>query len=444
MKRATLLLVVLAAVLFFENKDEVSAQTFQWELLTADEAAQVVRDFEGNPNLQFDEAALIDRSNMLDKPEFYEWTMFWQLYTASRKYGVSLYSRKVFNWSDRQFQENQEAFYGQPYDESVLKNQMLPVEQLETIARDYVAAHNANYASFNEVRRGSFASNGFRNTRSFLFFQLLPNGVATPTGCGMSVDTVKGRVIHYAESTYPILVSTTPTLTAAQAGQIALNTLMPAGGNVDDQKPPRLQVQRPDILGVERLVWLMRIDGWIRDPEDGSDFEGALNVAVDAHNGEIADITAFLAAGRSKAQPRRSKHVPPKPPKPPQVIINNRPAQLSYTPIVKGNTVLLYIGYVRSQGVTLNLLSKQTLEALVGERRAQLTVGKRQVVTDKERQILKTAPIEVKGRVYIPMELFAHLTGFQAHYDKQHNALKLSKPTAVPPVPIEQPIAVTK
>jgi hypothetical protein len=219
---------------------------------------------------------------------------------------------------------------------------------------------------------------------------------------------------------------------------------MPAGGNLVEGHTPWMQVLRPDILGMERLVWCVKIEGWVRDPQTGEDTDGTLLAVVDAHNGQIFDVEQMLAAGNPKVRPRRSTHKPLKPPKPPQVIINNRSAQLSYAPIVKGNTVLLYIGYVRSQGVTVNVLSKRTLEASVGERHVQLTVGSNKVTTDKGQRIERVALTEVKGRVYIPMELFASLTGFQAQYDKQHNALKLSKGSAVSPVPIEQPIAVKK
>jgi hypothetical protein len=282
--------------------------------------------------------------------------------------------------------------------------------------------------------------NDFTHVYIFHFYQKLPNGVKAPSTCGVSVDTVKGQVVGYSESTFPTLVSTTPTLTAPQAAQSAIEELMsPFGGSMVEGYEPWLQVLRPDILGIERLVWKIKIQGWVWNPEVQDAFENAAFVMVDAHNGEVVDVDPLLAEG-SKVRPRRLKHKPPQPPqKPPQVIINNRPAQLSYAPIVKGNTVLLYVGYARSQGVVVNVLSKQTLEASVGERRVQLTVGRRKVMTDKGQQIIKIAPIEVKGRVYIPMELFASLTGFQIQFDQRNNALHLAKPTAVPPFPDRLP-----
>jgi hypothetical protein len=251
------------------------------------------------------------------------------------------------------------------------------------------------------------------------------------------VDTVKGQVVGYSESTFPTLVSTTPTLTAPQAAQNAIEELMsPFGGSMVEGYEPWLQVLRPDILGIERLVWKIKIQGLVWNPEVQDAFENAAFVMVDAHNGEVVDVDPILADGGSKARLRRLKHKPPKPPqRPPQVLINKRSTRLSYTPLLKGNSVLLYVGYMRSQGVTVNVLSQRTLEASVGKRRVQLTVGRRRLKTQEGDQRLKTAPIEVKGRVYVPAELFSRLTGFQIRYDRLNNTLHLTKPTAVPPLP---------
>jgi hypothetical protein len=260
MQKTILLWILL--MIFVLRADSVNAQAFQWDLLTSSDAADVVRSFENNPNLQFNDVGLADRSDTWDKPFIFGGSMVWSLSTNQREYHVSLYSRKVLSWSDSEFSDwnRKESFYGQPYDENVLSQQMLPVEQLETIAREYAAAHYANYSSLNHVRRNSTTLNDFTNTYDFHFYQKLPNGVEAPSACGVSVDTVKGRVVFYFEATFPILVSTTPTLTASQAAQNAIDQLMsPFGGSMVEGYEPRLRVLWPDILGVERLVWKIKI-----------------------------------------------------------------------------------------------------------------------------------------------------------------------------------------
>jgi hypothetical protein len=110
------------------------------------------------------------------------------------------------------------------------------------------------------------------------------------------------KVVEYQQTYFPIEVSTTPLISADEAGENALNALMEPGAVVVSVKGP--SVLAPDALGVERLVWQATVEGYELVTQEHR--WGQYLAYVDAHTGELIyyDTLMGVHARSAKVPPR--------------------------------------------------------------------------------------------------------------------------------------------
>jgi hypothetical protein len=412
MTRQPVGIAVLASVACVTLVARARAEYYMWPGVTAEQAQQVVRQFEGDPDLQFTGEPYSEVSDDEFGPSHFVGSRAWVLAAGTREYRVSAYDPSWLWMWDAQIVDEPEAFYGQPYDEDVLIGQMMPWQQAEPIAESFAAQH---YPHMGEVNMRSkdinpdspIEGSGFVTDYDFFFGAVLPSGIRQPMRCFVSVDSVMGRIVGYGQSYFPVLVDTVPSITGEEAGMAALNALIAHEGYIGGT--PELAIIGPDELGLERLAWWVSVWGYENlTPEM---YESRFVVAVDAHTGDIVHWER-VAGGTGRAGRGPLEPSPQGRPTARLVAIRNGAAlRTSYPPIVLSQRLYLYLLNLPGLGAEMELLSpgRATLKTA---KATGYVDAKRGILTLNDRPFLRYGkPLIVRGRTYVPLDFVRRLLG---------------------------------
>ena len=252
----------LASILFFVfYTTSAYAQAYPWQALSQNDAVQMVRTFENDPNLVVTIAATSINSNQSQNA-----SETYTLTTTQNTYLVWSKTPDLFFRSNNFFIIDKTAFYGQPYDISVLRSQVMTQQAAQDIATSFLQAHYSAPQLLSKIEisphvadKVNVSDPDFIDSYSFQFSQDCGNGITGPADCEIVVDSVKGQIVSYNSTFYPVLVSTIPTLTTDQAMAAAMNGL-----HVQNGQPGNIEsisVTSPDDFGVEQLVYVLNFIG---------------------------------------------------------------------------------------------------------------------------------------------------------------------------------------
>jgi hypothetical protein len=212
--------------------------------LSDTEVLALVRAFEGDPALP---VRLISRpavGSLFDPHEVYKLEAGHYSYHA--RDGILARYDETFG--------DKAAFYGQNPDPELLKTQAMSQEDAHKIALRFMEAHypepsllGSLHVYSREHMSGKFIEMYNFDFRQDLGHGLLGHGVLGPSFCTVDVDAVKGEVVNYFSSHFPVLISPTPRLSPQQAMEAAMETLLFAPGQPGEVN--ELVVSKPDALG---------------------------------------------------------------------------------------------------------------------------------------------------------------------------------------------------
>jgi hypothetical protein len=407
-------MALVLAVLCSPTAASAAQRWYRWPGCTLEQAREVVREFEGRPDLQFTAERCGDALDEFTRePLDFVLSRCWWLVAETRRYGVSAYDPQYFWMTDDQWFEDPQAFYGGPHDEDTLRQRVMSRDQAKAVADDFARAHYAGFDRLNASASSAFpggacGDEGWAQVYRFEYRLRLPGEVATPVGCTVEVDAVFGRIVGYMQTRLPILVDTKPLLTPRQAGLAAINALIAHEGFVEE-RCAELCVTAPDALGLERLIWWVRISGFENlSPEM---WEARFDVAVDAHTGDVVYWERLL--GCLVVDPADT--IEPKPDAGPKLRLllsrSGALVQAVYPPISAAGRTYLYLLNLPGLGAEMELLSAG--RAMLKTARATGYVdAKRGILTLNDRPFLRYGrPLIIRGRTYVPLDFARRLLG---------------------------------
>lgn len=276
-----------------------SAQSYIWHSLSTDDAIQAIHDFEGNPTL----AVTVTKMPLSNNGGPASWISY--TLTAGRyEYDICAYSLDMFIRDDETFITNESEFYGQTYDPYSLSQQVMSQDAALSIARMFMQAHFPHTELLNMMlvhpemgRKLNYSDPSFIKDYAFAFYQKDSNGAIGPNFCHISVDSVKGQVVHYAASSFPLLINTTPSMTIEQATASAMNAMNIVDGTPEPRLADGLSVSKPDAFGNESLIYFVTFSG-IQLPPGVTDTTGYYRekyvVSIDALTGQVLTSSVLM------------------------------------------------------------------------------------------------------------------------------------------------------
>jgi len=420
------------------------AAAVQWQDLTSDDARAIVTAFAGEP-VEFADVQLKTRS--LEPPDWFVNSAEYYLSTAdgSAIYVVSRWWEHNFLFSDRLYDyawvggaplEDWDDFYGQNYSREQLLALQMPIEDAQPTATTFAQAHYPDFGLLNNLYSAPSVTTswGFVPAYSFVFYQKTETGASTPNLCLVRVDSVLGKVVKYVQHYFPIEIATTASVTADEAGEIALSALMEPGGTVESVEGP--SVLSPDALGLERLVWLPTVEGYEALTDDHS---WTYYIAyVDAQTGELLSYYEGLGmkprplrdapiVGRrrrgnaAKVAVLRQESVCVAN----EVDLNGRSARLAYR-VTSHGAPFMYVRYLAAFGAVSFAYEKRCLTIRMSRGLVRARVGERSVLNGGQRTTYGVAPINVRGRIYLPLPMFRDIADADVAYDAVAKRIRIS------------------
>ena len=398
------------------------AQSYRWQSLTSDDAIQVVRSFEGNQTLAVTVIAMPPSS-----PNGPAANIGYTLATAGNTYKVCQFTPNQLSRFTDLFADVTQ-YYGQPYDASALQQQGMSRASAQAIADAFVQSRYPSPSILSSPTVSLFFNldPAFTATYTFRYNQDCGNGVYGPSFCEVTVDTVKGQVVYFGESYFPVLISTTPALTGDQATAAAMNSLQISGG-VPGQVT-LTGISKPDPLGAESLYYELTFVG--QAPTDT--FPEDYVATVDANNGNVLDDSITAALGprpRLKPSPAFLKlraRIAAKMARDGKRLDfrwNGRPTRVNYPPRLIHGRVYFYSGYLSHERPSSPSILHPGKKVLPGSGQGEtetVTVGRgrqsaRFVVGSRRwqlngRTLESPAPaLMVGGKCYVSMEVARRL-----------------------------------
>jgi hypothetical protein len=273
----------------------------------------------------------------------------------------------------------------------------------------------------------------WESSRQVSFHTTLPGAIVFPLNwCTVSMDRRTGAVLLYeAGQAGPVLVSTTPTLTAADAEHIALGSFVgQPGAAVGFIAGPSEREVWQDSFGSQALGWRVKL--LISDDPSTLAVEAETvgrgwEVLLYDHNGAIYHRIQFLGSGTKGRKPsgRRvltRKTVPsatsPRQPAPAplKLRVNGLAVEAFFPPVWRDGTIWLYAGYLRSPqwGASATLRGREL--TLAGP------TGVRQVLAVPGPQTWRR-----NGRTYVPARTWRAVTGDQVVWDRRTRTVSLTR-----------------
>ena len=440
--------LALAALVAFSRT--AIGQSYQWQSLTASDAIAAVQTFEGNPTLP-----VTVTEAPLPSPNGPDPTNGYELSAGGYDYDVCEFTANVFDRDDPLFSDR-DNYYGQPYDPAALQQQAMSQQSAQAIAQDFMQAHypDPSILTGPDVSTDLNTDSSFTASYTFRYYQDCGGGVRGPSLCSVTVDLVKGEVVLYTSSYFPVLVSITPSLTGDQAIAAAMNSLQITNGTPG--QVTGMGITKPDPLGAEELTYAVTFIG--QGPSDS--FPEDYVAIVDANTGAVldSDITSALqpshhakpppyiktqAFERLRARVARRMSAPGQPL---SFLWGEHKVRLACPPLLIGGVPYVYVGYLCSSGhggrarmgghhrVTLSLAGQRATFS-IGSARWTLNGGSREM----------SGPARnVSARCYIPLAA-ARVIDPALSYDAADHAVAYAAPipgdstglaaTAISPTP---------
>lgn len=278
----------------------VHAQLYQWKPISVEEAKQIVRQIEGDPNA----AVKLVRAPKLDSAEphrFCELMSRYELVSGHNRYRIGAFDQTV-SFEDESFTRPSEGAARRHTGAAIISE-----SQARAIAVGFLLKHYPSpslvYGKRNLPRVRTPQPNSSQDTNYCYFRQQTGKGVTGPSRCSISVDPASGRVVSYDACSWPLLVPLSPTLSAREAAASAVTAL----GMKDAHLLPtgRLSVGPLDSMGMERLCYRLEVYArppwpfrgysfWsetMDDPLSWSPCDGCVwGIVVDAHDGSPLDL----------------------------------------------------------------------------------------------------------------------------------------------------------
>ena len=392
------------------------AQGYTWQNLTPDNAAQMIRRFESNPNLAITllKPAITPQQFSLSWPQKYSITV------GDIEYTIDLRTRDFFLFFDKSFW-NTEKFYGQPYNTNVLGPQAMSQADAENIARNYMQAHYPDPDWLNKMEvnlhyggQSKLTDAEFIEYYTFTFYQDI-NGVRGPGECKVEVDTIFGKILWFSAIHYPVLISTAPHLTPEQAYACLFNTLQVNGGPSGE---PKLRVGYPDALGNQRLVY--RLEYFVG--------EGHYTAVVDANNGTA--LATMISHGGSPQPTKITTHditswrtrLAERPTVQKTVLkpmMGGMEAKLDFPPLLVNNQPYIYVGYLcyGAKDVKLTYKGRDHIAVASPQRSLRFSLQSTAYTCNGQTKQLSAKPVLVDDRCYVPLEAAQGVLPFAVAYD---------------------------
>ncbi len=423
-----------------------NAQSYVWQTLSPSNAIQEVQAFEGNANLAVTVMSL--------SPDVYPLTISvtqtpaanaipapnigYSLTSGHYDYRVCAFSHDMFSRSDNIFYMNKSLFYGQPYDTNVLAPLAMSQSAAKTIAQAYMTAHFPHPELLTQVTLGSTA--GFKKNPTdadfievykFNFYQQSSNGVVGPADCRIDVDTVKGQIVHYFACSFPLLISSVPSLTRNQATASAMNALNVAQGV--PAASTGIDIGWPDAFGNETVLYYVNFSG-IPLPAGQTDPTGnyAQNytATVDGFTGKVVSFSSLMSIGSSikktpssafNALRARMKSTNGKSPQEIKCFWAGKEVKLNHpTYVISGQPYLhaSYLCYGLSDA-KLNVGKDSQAGVTSTKRQISFSPNSYSYIFNGKCYRLTVKPISLNGQCYVPLDVMQTVFGGQWSYNKQ-------------------------
>jgi hypothetical protein len=413
MSRTVVWLAVVVASLFVAVSP-ARAGVYRWPGVTLEQALDVIRQFEGRADIELAEEPRV----YVENPEYlgssgFAWSQEWVLTTATREYHISVHDPKQFWMFDEQIIDDEDGFYGEPFDEGKFEKRMMPWTQAEKIADDFARAHYPAFDVFNVRSKDINPDSGMSESKStfvrdydFSYAVELSDGIEVPLYCRVSVDSVFGRIVSYQQTYFPVLIDPTPWLDEEQAIAAAADALI--YGEPFSAEAEGLNVTPPDEMGLERLARWVDIAGYDNLSEEH--YEGHFVVAVDAQTGDILDVGIItgLVSGPKPTTPPRPK---PLYEGPAQLLRAGKPLALSYPPMVIGSNIYIYLLNFPGLGIETEVLGPGRAK-VTGPQNTGYVDARQGTLTFNGQPFLRYGkPVIIKGRTYVPLNFARRLLG---------------------------------
>lgn len=413
-----------------------SAQAYVWQSLSADDAVQSVRGFEGSNNLA---VTVVETPSNSGVPA--PWIDY--VLTAGRyEYDVCAYSHDVFFRSDVTFMLDKPRFYGQPYDLDVLKQQVMSQDAAQSIARTFMLAHFPHPEVLTNIRIWPESETDHMTGKAVFvkdyliaFFQQNALGVGGPAECRVTVDTIKGQVINYRAKYYPLLIGTVPTLSADQATASAMNALNIVQGT---PKPvDGLIVSAPDALGNETLLYGVNFGG-ISLPFGQTDATNTYPenyiATVDAFTGDVVYASMLMSlvskhrpgesrafssirtqvAGKLRSTGSRLKFV-----------WAGQPLTLNHSSLSVGNRAYVLADYLCSRSPASKITKKGSDFHVNGQAQdTSFRVGSQVYQINGQTKRMSGTPLLLNGLCYVPLDVMQAVLGGEWSYDAKAQTVR--------------------
>lgn len=423
------------------------SQAYPWQPLSANDAIQEVRNFEGNQGLG---VSVAQTPSVQSEPA--PWVNY-VLTAGNYEYHVCAYSRDVFSRRDMNFILDKPTFYGQPYDPNALKPQAISQAASQAIALTFMQSHFPYYTTLTQTKvwpeydyDTATGNPVFIKDYEFAFFEKSVSGVGGPSECRVTVDTIHGKIINYIAKAFPLLINLTPGISADQATAFAMNTLnivqgtpMPATG---------LVVSLPDAFGNETLLYGVNFTG-IPMSQGQTDTTGMspenYTATVDAFSGEVV-YTAMLMNIVGHYTPKETqsfsltrkaiarKHNPLL--KELQFAWAGQLSKLNYSPVSVGKTAYVCMDYLGYHSANIKVTTKGNCYNINGlQRHITFKLDSRMYLINGQTKQMSVKPVFVNGRCYVPLDVMQTVLGGQWSYDKQTQIVRYDprKPVATKP-----------
>ena len=423
------------------------AQGYAWHPVTPKEAAQAVRRFEANPSLSFKlTPAVTEDTTQPGKwrivphttgiPSRNDLLCSYNLSAGRYQYDVNYYTEDEFSRIDTSFFDA-EKFYGQPYDPAVLKPLAMSESSAQIIAQAFMNSHYPEPARLNKMSiKPNFGGRGdvseslrFVHSYQFSFNQDCGNGVMAPAGCYVEVDTVRGQVISFVGTHYPVLISPLPKLTGDEAMAIAMNAL-----GISDGVPNKVEatgISGPDSMGQEILYHDVTFDG----KRAGDSIYQRYYVVVDANTGEIQhwDIAngivkrptepasaAFVLLRANMAKKPASAGTSLK------LTTKAGQVSLNYPPLAIHGEAYLYANYLCEGVPDAKISTKlgEQIDITSKSRQVSLRLNSQSYRVNGQARQMSAKPVLLNGRCYVPLDVVQTVLGGKWSYDAKAQTVR--------------------
>ena len=433
-----------------------SAQTFNWQSLSQQDAIQVVKVFENNPVLAVNVNPPNTHGFVDTDPAMFDDTDGYSLTTSRYQYTVSKFTHYKFTRTDRLFlAADLTQFYGQTYDPVALSQKAMSRNAVVSIAVSFMQTHFphpevlspgkvvAHYATGNTP--GAITS--FIDYYSVGFYQTI-NGVLAPAFCTINVDTVRGQVVSYSQNYYPVLISTLAYLSSNQAMAAAISAFMnmPNTSATELTSPDKvgtLYVTKPDAMGLEILAYDVEFDA----AESADNMATTFTATVDADTGNVlswgelenarppinaqksnlfAELCLQEAQNQTDYKPLYSL-----------ILIAGKETKLNCAPLLIKKQAYFDAAYLCYGLASAKMVIKTSKQIAIEGQKRQVSFGVNSQIYQVNGQTkrMSAKPVFINGRCYVPLDVMQTVLGGQWSYDKQTQTVRYDprKPASIKP-----------